>query len=558
MRAFGVFQGGGAKGYAHLGALSAAEDRGIEFERVAGTSAGAIVASLVACGYTSQELYEPVGEFGDRGVLDVQPFDVLGEAYRQEIGFARAEMDEIVKAARKKRPLGKLRLLARGILASIRFRGLLTNLRRDYGILPTQGLERWLDGLYRSKLGIDRTVVFDDLCIPLKVITADVASGHMKVIGEAEHSSIEVAKSVTASACFPLVFQPVDVMDGRNVDGGLVSNLPAWIFDAERNAQTEFLPTFGFRLASDLLTPMPDPPKNVFSFVWQMVQTMQAGTRTLEERRIDDYHAIDLVADIGTLDLDEIAERAPQLISVGRRCVEEYFNSRLGPRDPIHMSKVLKVVLAALDRRYGWLGYRSRASILLAEPDGLHARIAYSARMEGDADDRLRVRLDGTGVGASFFLREPVYIDLNLRDQQHFGLDKYEFGMRPHDIRRFYSIPIFLNAKEWLKERPEDRPVPEACLVVDLAEDFAGALADPVEQDLFAITSALVGEEIRSIRILEESSHGSKPVSIEGPAWSQTGPHSLCRVSTRKIRSIRADHFGSSLIASLRRLSEVH
>ena len=115
MRAFGVFQGGGAKGYAHLGALSAAEDRGIQFERVAGTSAGAIVASLVACGYTSQELYNPVGEFGDCGVLDVQPFDVLGEAYRQEIGFARTEMDEIVEFARKKRRLRKLRLLARVI-----------------------------------------------------------------------------------------------------------------------------------------------------------------------------------------------------------------------------------------------------------------------------------------------------------------------------------------------------------------------------------------------------------------------------------------------------------
>ncbi|HBX1505276.1 TPA: hypothetical protein MHN48_26815, partial [Klebsiella pneumoniae] len=45
---WGVFDGGGVRGAAHAGAYYAARNAGISFERVAGTSAGSIVAALIA------------------------------------------------------------------------------------------------------------------------------------------------------------------------------------------------------------------------------------------------------------------------------------------------------------------------------------------------------------------------------------------------------------------------------------------------------------------------------------------------------------------------------
>ncbi len=53
-----VFEGGGVKGIAYVGALEVLEKEGIlgSIERVAGTSAGAMVAVLVALGYTATEL----------------------------------------------------------------------------------------------------------------------------------------------------------------------------------------------------------------------------------------------------------------------------------------------------------------------------------------------------------------------------------------------------------------------------------------------------------------------------------------------------------------------
>ena len=53
-----VFEGGGVRGIGHVGAACVFEKQGYEFENLAGSSAGAIVASLLAVGYTCDEITE--------------------------------------------------------------------------------------------------------------------------------------------------------------------------------------------------------------------------------------------------------------------------------------------------------------------------------------------------------------------------------------------------------------------------------------------------------------------------------------------------------------------
>ncbi|MBA2298004.1 MAG: patatin-like phospholipase family protein, partial [Actinobacteria bacterium] len=53
-----VFEGGGVKGIGLAGAVETLEARGYKPQNVAGTSAGAISASLLAAGYSAQELKE--------------------------------------------------------------------------------------------------------------------------------------------------------------------------------------------------------------------------------------------------------------------------------------------------------------------------------------------------------------------------------------------------------------------------------------------------------------------------------------------------------------------
>lgn len=52
----GIFSGGGSLGMAYVGALRAVREHGFWFARVAGTSAGSMVAALVAAGYDAAEL----------------------------------------------------------------------------------------------------------------------------------------------------------------------------------------------------------------------------------------------------------------------------------------------------------------------------------------------------------------------------------------------------------------------------------------------------------------------------------------------------------------------
>ncbi|NDV82631.1 patatin-like phospholipase family protein [Bacteroides sp. 51] len=52
-----VLSGGGARGYAHLGALKALNERGIYPDIIAGTSVGSLIGVLYADGYTPDEMF---------------------------------------------------------------------------------------------------------------------------------------------------------------------------------------------------------------------------------------------------------------------------------------------------------------------------------------------------------------------------------------------------------------------------------------------------------------------------------------------------------------------
>src|SRR5579872_5793753 len=57
-----VFEGGGAKGSAFVGALTALKTAGHSTRRLIGTSAGAITATLLAAGYSAEEMLDAVNE----------------------------------------------------------------------------------------------------------------------------------------------------------------------------------------------------------------------------------------------------------------------------------------------------------------------------------------------------------------------------------------------------------------------------------------------------------------------------------------------------------------
>jgi NTE family protein len=223
LRADAVFEGGGVRGIAFVGALEVAEEEGYRWVNVAGTSAGAIVAALLAAGYTARE------------------------------------MADILKT------LDYTRFRDTSWLDRIPLVGPLLSLIFENGIYEGDYFLRWMRGLLRAK-GV-RT--FGDLILQefsdderyrfrLRVIASDISRGEMLVLPQdivhygMRPEGLEVALAVRMSMSIPFYFEPVYLRDRRTgrksciVDGGILSNFPVWLFDTE---EEPLWPTFGFRLS---------------------------------------------------------------------------------------------------------------------------------------------------------------------------------------------------------------------------------------------------------------------------------------------------------------------
>jgi predicted acylesterase/phospholipase RssA len=195
----GVFEGGGAKGLLYRGALEAmveSDDRPCWFSGVAGASAGAITATLIAAG--------------------LKPAHVA---------------DEAAKA------LGALRkpTLLSGSL----------RLRNGASYLDQDGLADWLAGLLEVQVGALSTgkwgagVTFNELYgltrIELDVVAVDLKRQRLVVFNYKLTPRCRVAEAVVASTAIPLAFewQPLFLPGspfGIIVDGGVMANFPTFVF----------------------------------------------------------------------------------------------------------------------------------------------------------------------------------------------------------------------------------------------------------------------------------------------------------------------------------------
>ena len=92
-----AFGGGGARGFAHLGAIKAFEQFGVKFDFVAGTSAGSLVGAFYANGYTFNQIYDMAKNIRAKDIRkNVIPFtasklDILAEIIRTNMGDKNIE-----------------------------------------------------------------------------------------------------------------------------------------------------------------------------------------------------------------------------------------------------------------------------------------------------------------------------------------------------------------------------------------------------------------------------------------------------------------------------------
>jgi NTE family protein len=226
-----VLEGGGVKGIGLVGAVSVLEEAGYDVQRVAGTSAGAIVGALVAARTPAARLAEiMVGvdwrRFQDRSLVDRIPF--LGRAL--SIAFDKGVYEGLYL-----REWLAERLAERGVRTF-----------KDFEITQEQDPGSALPPEKRYRLAV---IVSDVTCGLMRTFPADYDRYGRAVDG------VPVADAARASASIPFFFEPVtleDVQARRSVylvDGGMLSNFPVGVFDRHDGRPPRW-PTFGIKLSA--------------------------------------------------------------------------------------------------------------------------------------------------------------------------------------------------------------------------------------------------------------------------------------------------------------------
>ena len=199
-----VFEGGGVKGIAYIGAIEVLSEMDIlnGIERVAGNSAGAITACLLALRYSAAEINKIVFE------MDFKSFED-DKSYRR--------------------------------------------VKSKYGLYAGDTFLEWMTDLVVKK-GFKAKATFKDLhqkkCRELKVYATDLYTKSLQEFSFEKTPDAIVAEAIRASMSIPLFFKAWKFSNKRPndhlyVDGGVLLNFPINAFDkntAENNR------TIGLRL----------------------------------------------------------------------------------------------------------------------------------------------------------------------------------------------------------------------------------------------------------------------------------------------------------------------
>ncbi|WP_160721627.1 patatin-like phospholipase family protein [Bacillus sp. USDA818B3_A] len=290
MKIDGVFSGGGIRGFALIGAYEEIENRGFQFARVAGTSAGSIIAALVVAGYTSKEVYQLVDEFDLPKMLDTR---------KTIVPFS----------------------IAKWLLVYWKL-----------GLYKGNELESWL----KEKLAAKGLRTFSDLPPDaLRVIASDLSNGQMVVLPDdlpkfgIDPGSFSIAKAIRMSCSIPYFFEPVKLRsrDGVNVivDGGVLSNFPIWLFDTEHVKKVR--PVLGIKLSPSEYEHEKHHIKNGIQLFGALFETMKDAhdQRYISRKHVDNILFIKAEG-VSLTEFDLTHEKKLKLFDIGREQAKKFLN----------------------------------------------------------------------------------------------------------------------------------------------------------------------------------------------------------------------------------------
>lgn len=359
-----VFEGGGAKGIAFLGALAELEGRGHRINRLVGTSAGAIFVGLLAGGYDATTTREIVERRGPDGKL------LLAGFMDPPASFS----DEDIDGSEMMRYLDELdlpllgeateRRLARAVLTGLlrieRFRQIFLFLEQG-GFFEGDVFLNWfraaLDELEPGRGDASFAQLYARTDRDASLVASDLSDKRMLVLNHRTAPDLPVCVAVRMSMGIPMLWTDVlwraewgtylgrDMTGHAIVDGGLLSNFPIHLIATDLAEVVEVMgdedprrvPNLGFLIDEDLADPTFDPPppppkhfQSAAARVARLVQTtVGARDRFVIERCLQNREVCRLPGKgYGTTEFDMTQRRFDLLLEAGRRAAAAWFDAQ--------------------------------------------------------------------------------------------------------------------------------------------------------------------------------------------------------------------------------------
>lgn len=187
-----ALSGGGIRGIAHAGALKALEDNGIKIDIIGGTSAGALISSLYALGYSPYYIY------------------ILFKRYSKNI--AGINSAPIISGIRNYMINKKIEMT--GLKTGNSIEEVYNSLAKRKGVKTIKDIKRMPLVIPAVDIGDAKEYIFTNR-IP------KISEDKSQYI-----TDITIGKAVRASSSFPAVFCPCEFKTHKFLDGGVLDNVP--------------------------------------------------------------------------------------------------------------------------------------------------------------------------------------------------------------------------------------------------------------------------------------------------------------------------------------------
>ncbi|MBB4581522.1 NTE family protein [Rhizobium aethiopicum] len=247
---------------------------------------------------------------------------------------------------------------------------------------------------------------------PLKIVAANISMQELTVFSAETTPAVAVSEAVCASIAIPCVFKPRLIEGNWFMDGGLVSNLPAWTFDDERSVDRDAL-TAAIEIGVNA-----NKERKPGWTIGSMLGTMIFGAGLLNKRGVERLTAERLTVNVGLLDFDVGRKRASEIISETEAYCEGSLIARM-----IELPRIINDKCESVSRRCHGLISASYAAAGLEEPEFVTriaiaipvapryrtVRLEFSSGYTDLSDERITLPLERSLIGRSWNEDETLF-----------------------------------------------------------------------------------------------------------------------------------------------------